>query len=103
MAFGIKRSDLNAWKSAVQKGEMAFLTHYWLDDRFPHANTVTKAACQDMKQLIEWGEKHGLKKEWIHARAGFPHFDLIGETQKRILQKERSLGNIQEYGLYIEG
>ncbi|WP_144483153.1 hypothetical protein [Bacillus pumilus] len=103
MAFGIKRSDLNAWKSAVQQGEMAFLTHYWLDDRFPHANTVTKAACQDMKHLIEWGKKHGLKKEWIHDRAGFPHFDLIGETQIRILQKERSLGNIQEYGLYIEG
>lgn len=103
MAFGIKRSDLNAWKAAVQQGELAFLTHYWLDDRFPHANTVTKAACQDMKQLIEWGEKHGLKKEWIHDRAGFLHFDLIGETQKRILQKERSLGNIQEYGLYIEG
>ncbi|WP_392387435.1 hypothetical protein [Bacillus pumilus] len=56
-----------------------------------------------MKHLIEWGKKHGLKKEWIHDRAGFPHFDLIGETQKRILQKERSLGNIQEYGLYIEG
>lgn len=85
------------------KENLAFLTHYWLDDRFPHANTVTKAACQDMKQLIEWGEKHGLKKEWIHDRAGFPHFDLIGEPQKRILQKERSLGNIHEYGLYIEG
>lgn len=64
-----------------------FLTHYWLDDRFPHANTVTKAACQDMKQLIEWGEKHGLKKEWIHDRAGFPHFDLIGETQKELYKR----------------
>ena len=102
MAFGIKREDLNAWKSAVRQGDVAFLTHYWLDDRFPHANTVTKAACQDMEQLIAWGQKHGLKKEWIHVREGFPHFDLIGNSQKRILQKERSLGNIQEYGLYIE-
>jgi len=55
-----------------------------------------------MEQLIAWGQKHGLKKEWIHVREGFPHFDLIGDSQKRILQKERSLGNIQEYGLYIE-
>lgn len=102
MAFGIKRNDLNAWKSAVQQGEVAFLTHYWLDDRFPNANTVTKAACQDMKQLIEWGKGYGLKKEWIHVREGFPHFDLIGDPQKRILQKERSLGNIMEYGLYID-
>ncbi|MCY7585802.1 hypothetical protein MH131_18855, partial [Bacillus safensis] len=55
MAFGIKRSDLNAWKTAVHEGKVAFLTHYWLDDRFPNANTVTKAACQDMKRLVEWG------------------------------------------------
>ncbi|MBD3858394.1 hypothetical protein IEE86_01495 [Bacillus sp. 28A-2] len=102
MAFGIKRSDLNAWKSTVRQGKVALLTHYWLDDRFPNANTVTKAACQDIGQLIAWGETHGLKKEWIHVREGFPHFDLIGEWQERILQKERSLGNIQEYGLYIE-
>ena len=52
MAFGIKRSDLNAWKAAVQQGELAFLTQYWLDERFQHANTVTEAACQDMKQLV---------------------------------------------------
>ncbi|MFJ5963231.1 hypothetical protein [Bacillus sp. NPDC093026] len=102
MAFGIKRKDLNAWKSAVQRGEIAFLTHYWLDDRFPNANTVTKAACQDMKQLIEWGERHGLKKEWIHVRDGYPHFDLIGDVQIRILKKERSLGHIQAYGLHID-
>ncbi|MFS0654890.1 hypothetical protein [Bacillus sp. 179-C3.3 HS] len=101
MAFGIKRHELNGWKSAVQQGEIAFLTHYWLDDRFPNANTVTKAACQDLNVLVLWGETYGLKKEWIHIREGFPHFDLIGDVQKRILKKERSLGNIQEFGLLI--
>ena len=71
--------------------ESRLLTHYWLDDRFPNANTVTKAACQDMKQLMALGRNTWIKKEWIHVREGFPHFDLIGESQERILQKERSL------------
>ena len=31
MAFGIKRVELQAWKKAVSEGEMAFLTHYWLE------------------------------------------------------------------------
>ncbi len=42
MAFGVKREELNRWKQAVKRGEIAFLTHYWLDDRFPEAKTVTK-------------------------------------------------------------
>ncbi|MCY8098432.1 hypothetical protein MOB81_20475, partial [Bacillus atrophaeus] len=33
MAFGIHRGELNRWKEAVKSGEIAFLTHYWLDDR----------------------------------------------------------------------
>ncbi|MGE6632226.1 hypothetical protein [Bacillus sp. NPDC077027] len=102
MAFGLKRQDLEAWKTAVKNGEVAFLTHYWLDDRFPEANTVTKAACQDIVQLIKWGEGHGLKKEWVHDREDFPHFDLIGHTQKRIIEKERALGKIRLYGLQIK-
>lgn len=35
MAFGINREELTRWKKAVSAGEIAFLTHYWLDPRFP--------------------------------------------------------------------
>lgn len=44
MAFGTNRTELSAWKRAVRAGEIAFLTHYWLDDRFPGCKTVTKVA-----------------------------------------------------------
>ncbi|MGG5254211.1 hypothetical protein ACQYAD_12015 [Neobacillus sp. SM06] len=89
MAFGIKRKDLVEWKKRIDRGEIAFLTHYWLDDRFPYANTVTKVGCSNLEKLAEWGRGHGLKPEWIHQRAdGYSHFDLIGERQAAILQKE---------------
>ena len=89
MAFGIKRQEINVWKQKIDDGEIAFLTHYWLDDRFPGCKTVTKVGCHDLEKLAEWGEKYGLKKEWIHHRRdGYSHFDLIGERQKEILTKE---------------
>lgn len=89
MAFGIKKSELIAWKQKIDRGEIAFLTHYWLDDRFPGSKTVTKVGCNDLDKLAEWGKKYGLKKEWIHIRRdGYSHFDLIGERQKNILVKE---------------
>ena len=39
MAFGITRKELGRWKRDVSEGKIAFLTHYWLDDRFPEAKT----------------------------------------------------------------
>lgn len=89
MAFGIKREQIKAWKNAIDRGEIAFLTHYWLDDRFPGCNTVTKVGCKDLQKLADWGHQYGLKKEWIHIRKdGYSHFDLIGEQEKRILKEE---------------
>jgi hypothetical protein len=89
MAFGIKRQEVKVWKQIIDNGEIAFLTHYWLDDRFPGCKTVTKVGCQDLEKLADWGSKYGLKKEWIHHRLdGYSHFDLIGKSQKEILHKE---------------
>ena len=91
MAFGIDRQQLKEWKSAVKRGEIAFLTHYWLDDRFPNYNTVTKAGCSDIEKLFEWGKQYGLQPEWVHAREEYPHFDLLGERQVEILKQEHQL------------
>ncbi|ARD46905.1 hypothetical protein SporoP37_01130 [Sporosarcina sp. P37] len=91
MAFGINRRQLREWKSAVKRGEIAFLTHYWLDDRFPDINTVTKVGCSDIGTLAEWGRQYGLKPEWIHAREEYPHFDLMGKRQVDILKQEEQL------------
>ncbi|MFI8687188.1 hypothetical protein [Rossellomorea sp. NPDC077527] len=89
MAFGLTKVELKEWKQQVMKGEIAFLTHFWLDERFPNARSVTKVGCSDIAALSRWGEKYGLKKEWIHQRDdGFPHFDLLGDTQYDILLKE---------------
>ncbi|WP_227936074.1 hypothetical protein [Alkalihalobacillus deserti] len=88
MAFGINRSMLKEWKAAANQGEIAFLTHYWLDDRFPDCTTVTKVACSDRDKLVRWGNQYGLRAEWIHERDGYPHFDLLGEWQEKILRSE---------------
>lgn len=95
MAFGIKRQDLLAWKQKIDRGEIAFLTHFWLDDRFPDSKTVTKVGCHNIERLAEWGLKYGLKREWIHHRPnGYSHFDLIGERQTEILKKEGQFDHI---------
>ena len=65
MAFGIKREELKAWKKAVSEGEIAFLTHYWLDERFPGCKTVTKAGCSDIEKLTHWGKQYGLKRSGL--------------------------------------
>ncbi|USK86805.1 hypothetical protein [Peribacillus asahii] len=89
MAFGIKRKDLEEWKYRIDAGEIAFLTHYWLDDRFPGCKTVTKVGCKDLDRLTKWGQQYGLKREWIDLRKdGYSHFDLLGEKQKQILAAE---------------
>jgi hypothetical protein len=97
MAFGIKRQDLKKWKQEIDNGEIAFLTHFWLDERFPGSKTVTKVGSQNLDKLAEWGEKYGLRKEWIHKRFnGYSHFDLIGDRQKEVLQKEGLFDHIWE-------
>lgn len=88
MAFGISRKELLIWKEKVSNGEIAFLTHYWMDERFPECKTVTKVGCSDIKKLILWGEKYLLRPEWIHHQEGFPHYDLLGEKQKQIMEEE---------------
>ena len=99
MAFGIKRDELKAWKKAVSEGEVAFLTHYWLDDRFPGCKTVTKAGCADLDKLIQWGEQHGLKAEWIDRHDEYPHLDLFGKHEREILLKEGLSDQLKRFGL----
>jgi hypothetical protein len=89
LAFGIKRHELAEWKEKIRKGEIAFLTHYWIDDRFPGCTTVTKAGCRDIEKLSEWGRKYGLSPEWIDNRKpDYPHFDLFGMKQEEVLKME---------------
>ncbi|MVP01343.1 hypothetical protein [Paenibacillus lutrae] len=88
MAFGIKREELQLWKEAVSRGEIAYLTHYWLEPRFPGVTTVTKVGCADLDRLSNWCIENGLSPRYIHNRSPFPHFDLIGPKQVEILRKE---------------
>lgn len=88
MAFGITREELNRWKAAVSRGEIAYLTHYWLEPRFPGIRTVTKVGCADVDRLADWCRENGLNPAYIHHRRPFPHFDLIGPKQKEILLRE---------------
>ncbi|MBB6449198.1 putative metallo-beta-lactamase superfamily hydrolase [Geomicrobium halophilum] len=88
MAFGISRSELESWKQRAQAGKIAIITHYWLDERFPRCDSVTKVACADQEKLVQWGKVYGLKPEWIHKRGSLSHFDLFGDIQKRVLEHE---------------
>lgn len=99
MAFGIKRIEIEHWKQRVANNEIAFLTHFWYDPRFPHCHTVTKVGCSDLHRLIQWGEKYDLKPEWIDHHKGYPHFDLLGATQYKILLAEGCLDHIQRFRL----
>ncbi|WP_164668884.1 hypothetical protein [Virgibacillus doumboii] len=99
MAFGINRRELISWKNEVEKGNIAFLTHYWLDDRFPGCYTVTKVGCNDLEKLIEWGKGYGLKSNWIDRNESFPHYDLFGDTQKEILKYEQKWDHIAKFDL----
>ncbi|WP_123040998.1 hypothetical protein [Cohnella candidum] len=99
MAFGIKREELQAWKDAVARGEIAFITHYWLEPRFPGIHTVTKVGCADLDRLSEWCVANGLNPRYIHRRQPFPHFDLIGPKQKEILARERLWEQMRKFGM----
>ncbi|TJY44522.1 hypothetical protein E5161_03860 [Cohnella pontilimi] len=99
MAFGIKREELEAWKEQVERGEIAFLTHFWLEPRFPGINTVTKVGCADLDRLTDWCVANGLNPKYIHRRQPFPHFDLIGPKQKEILTRERLWEQMRKFGM----
>ncbi|MDQ0169796.1 MULTISPECIES: hypothetical protein [Paenibacillus] len=99
MAFGIKRNELTAWKERVSRGEIAYLTHFWIDPRFPGVKSVTKVGCADLERLEEWCRAHGLNPRYIHRREPFPHFDLLGEKQKQILQLEGLTEHIRRFHL----
>ncbi|WAA10899.1 hypothetical protein [Fervidibacillus albus] len=89
MAFGITKKEVAEWKEKIDRNEIAFLTHLWTDQRFPGMKTVTKVGCKDLQKLKRWGERYGLKPEWIHVREeGYSHFDLIGPREKEILKME---------------
>ncbi|MGO4544445.1 hypothetical protein AB4Z29_06580 [Paenibacillus sp. 2TAB23] len=99
MAFGIKRSEMVAWKAAVSRGEVAFLTHYWLDPRFPGMKTVTKVGCSDLEKLASWCRANGLNPKYIHARAQYPHFDLMGAKQREILRSANQREQLERFGM----
>ncbi len=97
MAFGITKTELKHWKQAIDQGKIAFLTHYWIDDRFPQCKSVTKVGCRDLVKLAKWGKDYQLKQEWIHHRKdGYSHFDLLGEKQIEVLKKEGLLDQVKE-------
>jgi len=99
MAFGITRQQLIDWKNRVTRGELAYLTHYWIDDRFPGIKTVTKVGCSDLHKLTTWCHRHGLNPRYIHMRDEYPHFDLLGPRQEAILREEGLWDQIQRFKL----
>lgn len=100
MAFGINREELNRWKRSVANGQIAFLTHYWHDPRFPQFRTVTKVGCADLRRLAAWCRSHGLDPRHIHHRPPYPHFDLIGPRQAEILMRERLWSHLDRFRLW---
>lgn len=99
MAFGINRDELKKWKQNVKNGKIDFLTHYWLDDRFPGCTTVTKVGCSDLNKLAAWGRKYGLDEKWIHQDEKYPHFDLFGDRQLKILKAEGKWDHIKRFSI----
>jgi hypothetical protein len=99
MAFGITREELRQWKEQVTRGEIAYLTHYWFEPRFPDCRTVTKVGCSDVERLVAWCLENGLNPGYIHRRQPYPHFDLIGDKQRDILRRERLWDQLIRFGL----
>lgn len=99
VAFGIRREELMQWKESVKRGEIAYLTHYWYEPRFPQFHTVTKVGCSDLERLAAWCIKYDLPPHYIHHRFAYPHFDLIGPKQKEILQSEQQWAQLERFGM----
>lgn len=96
MAFGIKREQLEQWKTRVSQGEIAIITHYWEDKRFPGCTSVTKIGCSDVKKLETWGERYKLNPAWIHQN-NYPHFDVFGFKQEEILKQEKMTDQLKQF------
>jgi hypothetical protein len=99
MAFGIKKHELQNWKNQVDCGEIAIITHYWYDLRFPDCKTVTKVGCMSTDVLAQWGKQYDLKEQWIHQRSHYSHFDLLGNKQIEILKKEGCWEQLTRFNL----
>lgn len=99
MAYGISRDELNQWKQQAEAGDIALLTHKWVDPRFPEYRTVTKAGCADRRRLESWGRRYGLRPEWIHGQGPHQHFDLLGPRQVEILRAEGLEEQVMRFGL----
>jgi len=99
MAFGINREQLKQWKYDVTQGNIAFLTHYWQDERFPNCFTVTKVGCNDEEKLIHWGKRYGLLAHWLDKHTTYPHFDLFGAKQLAILISENQWQDVKQFRL----
>jgi len=99
LAFGINREELRTWKQKVKNGEIAIITHFWQDKRFPSCTSVTKVGCNNIEKLIAWGKKYRLQSDWIHMDETFPHFDLFGKKQLEVLRKEKMYEQIERFSL----
>lgn len=99
MAFGITREQLTQWKEAVTRGEIAFLTHYWIEPRWSGLRSVTKVGCSNAERLAAWCIANGLDPHYIHQREPYPHYDLIGPKQIEILRKEGLIHHIERFKL----
>lgn len=99
MAFGIRRQEMEQWKATVAGGEIAYLTHYWLDPRYPDMRTVTKVGCADREKLLRWCLNHGLNPRYIHDRSKYPHFDLFGPKQREVLLQANQMEQLVRFGM----
>jgi len=97
MAFGVSKEELAAWKKEVAAGRIAFLTHYWLHPKFPEITSVTKVGCSDLDRLRRWAISHGLSPQYIHHRDRYPHYDIFGEMQAVILEKEEQWEQLRKF------
>jgi len=99
MAFGVTREQLNEWKQQVARGQIAYLTHYWIHPRIPGIRSVTKVGCADVERLRRWAVSHGLPPQYIHHRESYPHYDIFGEKQAEILRKEGQWEQLRKFVL----
>lgn len=103
MAFGVKKNELKRYKKNVANNELAILTHYWSDDRFPDSNTVTKVAANDLETLKAWGKKLQLYDYMIDPESTkIPHFDLFGPIQVRVLKELKRWNMLNRFHLMTE-
>ncbi|MFC3038853.1 hypothetical protein ACFOGI_01130 [Virgibacillus xinjiangensis] len=99
MAFGVSKKEVETWKKDVTDGKIAFLTHFWLDDRFPGCDSVTKVGCSNLTKLEKWGAQYDLHPKWIHRDENYPHFDLFGSRQRDILKREGKYEHLKRFKL----